>query len=186
MKHLYYVRHGETEMNVAGIWSGQIETPLTETGKQQARATGKHIKDNHPPIDAVVCSTLSRTLHTAQIICEEIGFPPEQIQQSALLVERHFGELEGTPTEDFKSGKLSFVDLDDVPDSETVAQMHERAMAVLEFIKSLPQDNVLVVSHGTFGRALRRVVEQLPHHREYDEAHRQAYRLNNAELIQLI
>ena len=40
MKKLFYVRHGQTVMNVQGLLAGQIETPLTDEGRAQAEAAG--------------------------------------------------------------------------------------------------------------------------------------------------
>ncbi|CAN5199171.1 phosphoserine phosphatase 1 [soil metagenome] len=185
MKKLFYVRHGETEMNVATIWSGQTETPLTENGKTQAKATGVHVKTHLPPIDLIVCSPLSRAVHTAEIIAGEIGYPASKIVRNELLVERHFGTLEGTSSAGY-TVDYSFEDIDALEGSETVKQVHERALQALAYIESLPQDNILVVSHGTFGRALRRVVNKLPHTHEYDLKHREEFRLKNAEIIELI
>ena len=34
---------------------------------------------------------------------------------------------------------------------------------------SRPQNNILLVSHGSFGRALRRVANKLPYTNEYEE-----------------
>lgn len=38
---LWLVRHGETEANVAGLYSGHAPTPLTPRGVAQARALGE-------------------------------------------------------------------------------------------------------------------------------------------------
>lgn len=34
---LYLVRHGETEMNVSGLFQGHVDSPLTENGVAQAQ-----------------------------------------------------------------------------------------------------------------------------------------------------
>ena len=182
MKRLFYVRHGETEMNVAGLWSGRIETPLTEKGKQQAKEAGQSLKTKLPQVDLIICSTMTRAYHTAYIIAEEIGYPVEKIQKSDLLLERNFGALEGTPDGGYVD-KHGFESLDKVEGGETVKEMHDRALKALEMIESLPYDNILVVSHGTFGRAFRRVVNNRPHTDEYD---RQVVRIPNAEILELI
>lgn len=41
MKKLFYVRHGETHVNVSDLLSGRTETPLTEKEVEQATAAGK-------------------------------------------------------------------------------------------------------------------------------------------------
>jgi uncharacterized phosphatase len=146
MKRLYFIRHGLTEMNKLGLFSGITETPLTAEGRKQAKKAGQSAKDLG--IDLIVSSPLERALETAQIIAKEIGYTPAEIQTNKLLIERHFGEMEGKPwTPDFN--------IDGVADIETDDSLIARAKAALRWIESLPADNILVVGHGSFGRALR-------------------------------
>ncbi len=42
IKHLYIVRHGETDFNLKGIIQGRlIDADLNETGQNQAKRNGK-------------------------------------------------------------------------------------------------------------------------------------------------
>lgn len=166
MKRLFFVRHGETDANVAELLSGQIETSLTEKGIQQAKQTGQDVKQTLPPIDLIICSTLSRAYHTAQIIAGEIGYPVGQIRQNALFVERSFGTLEGTKSTKFITGN-NYYKLDAVEGSETVEDLQKRAAEAFEFASQLEADNILIVGHGAFERALRRVANNQPHTDEY-------------------
>lgn len=166
MKKLYFVRHGLTEMNVEGRWSGTTETPLTEAGRRQARQAGKAARELK--IDRIVASPLSRAQETARIIADEIGYPEDSIELNNLLIERHFGKLEGTRWDPDCS-------LDDVADIETEDMIINRARQALDWLESLPQDNIMVVSHGSFGRALR-------HHVLKDFPFTHPHRLKNAEI----
>ena len=185
MKKLFYVRHGETEMNVAGLWSGRTETPLTGKGQEQAKRAGKSLKTKIPHIDLIISSPLNRAYHTASIIAEEIDYPVDNIQKSDLLLERNFGDLEGTSDVNYYD-KYGFEAVDAVEGSETVEEVQIRAVKALRMIESLPYDNILVVSHGTYGRAFKRAVNNLPHTHEYIREHRDEYRLGNAEIIELV
>ncbi|HMZ59590.1 MAG TPA: histidine phosphatase family protein, partial [Leptospiraceae bacterium] len=47
VKHLYLVRHGETEFNLAGvIQGGGLDSPLTEKGHRQAVKLGEYLRSN--------------------------------------------------------------------------------------------------------------------------------------------
>ena len=67
---LWLVRHGETEANVAGLYSGHAPTPLTERGMMQARTLGQLLQA--VTFDRVLCSELERTHITADLedICD--------------------------------------------------------------------------------------------------------------------
>ena len=47
MRHLVFIRHGESALNALSrttrTYCGQVETPLTEVGRQQAIAAGKKL-----------------------------------------------------------------------------------------------------------------------------------------------
>lgn len=166
MKRLFYVRHGETEMNVANLLSGIIDTPLTRNGIQQAIKTGQDIKSNLPSIDLIICSPLERAYETARLIAQEIGYPTSNIKKSDLLVERTYGVLEGTSNAHFmKPG--NYHELDAVEGSETIEELQVRAAKAFEYIRLLDYDNILVVAHNAFGRAFRRVTQHQPHTQEY-------------------
>jgi len=185
LKRLYLVRHAETVMNVKGVFSGLTETDLTQRGKEQAKATGRKLKQKKPSIDLIVCSPSRRTYDTAKLIARELGYPEDRIIKNKLLVERGYGELEGKFGQEFWQ-RSSFKDLDNVPNAETVPQMAKRAQKAYEYLININQDNVLVVSHGSFGRALIRIVKEIPHEHEYNDQHRLDFRIGNAEIVELI
>lgn len=136
-------------MNVSGHVAGITETPLVKEGREQAKRAGQKAKNLK--IDLIVSSPMSRALETAQIIAKEINYPTDQIHASKLLLERDFGEAEGHPWS-------PDLDLDGFSDIETVDSITERAHLALKWIETLPGTTVLVVSHGSFGRALRSVL----------------------------
>ncbi len=153
-------------MNVEGRWSGVTETPLTATGRKQAKQAGKQAKGLD--IDYIVASPLGRARETAEIIAKEIGYPLENIHYNDLFIERHFGALEGQPWQ-------PDLDLDGIADIESVDTILNRARLALEFLRTLEVHTILVVSHGSFGRAMRSHIKpQYPYH--------VLNRLNNAEI----
>ncbi|HUB93473.1 MAG TPA: histidine phosphatase family protein [Verrucomicrobiae bacterium] len=182
MKRLFYVRHGETEMNAAQLLSGLIETPLTENGRTQATQLGKEIRANLPGIDLILCSPLERAYETAKLIAEEINYPASKIQKNTLFVERTYGVLEGTSNTHFmKPG--NYHELDAVEGSETIEKLQERAVKAFSYICQLDDyDNILVVAHNAFGRALKRAIKNQPHTHEY-KAFEQ---IPNATVLELV
>lgn len=168
MRKLYFVRHGLSKWNKAGLIAGSSDTPLTWTGKRQAKSAGKKAKDYN--IDYIVSSPSKRALKTAKIIARQIGYPLNKIHVNGLLMERDFGPMEGKPWS-------PDLDLDGMSDVETEDSVLKRAELALEWIKTLGAHNILVVSHGTLGRALRSLVN--PNYTMNDHG-----KLDNAELYE--
>ena len=140
-------------MNLSGHFAGSTDTPLTDEGRQQAKKAGQLAKDLN--IDYIICSPLSRAQETAQIIARSIGYPKKEIHINNLFTERHFGELEGTVW-------APDMNLDGISDIETVDDLLERANLALQFIENLDKHHILIVSHGSFGRAIRSLI--IPQH----------------------
>lgn len=136
-------------MNKSGHIAGTTDTPLVKEGRQQAKIAGQKAKKLK--IDCIATSPLSRAKETAEIIAKEIGYPADNIHVSKLLLERDFGEAEGHPY-------APDLDLDGFSDIETLDSLIERAHLALKWIETLPGNSVLVVGHGSFGRALRSVL----------------------------
>ena len=65
---LWLVRHGQTEANVAGLYSGHSETALTAQGMRQATEVGQLL--SAVTFDRVLCSALGRAKHTAHLMLE--------------------------------------------------------------------------------------------------------------------
>lgn len=174
MKHLYFVRHAVSEMNEAGRWAGMHSmSPLTPEGHVQARQAGQHAQTLK--IDHIVSSPLERAHHTARIIAKEIGYPEHKIELNSLLVERDFGALEGKPWS-------PDLDVDGFADVETVDSLHERAHLIYQLLLTLPDDNILIVSHGAIGRALRHIIHTLhPDVTSFSDT-----QFPHAEIIQLL
>ncbi len=150
MKHLYFIRHGQSELNAQGIFAGRLDTPLTDTGRLQAKNAGKDIKNLH--IDLIVSSDLGRAIETAQIIAREIGYSQDDIVVNPLFVEQFYGSLEGKPwTETPNIGKYTDIESDE--------ELVERAKEGLAYLRTLPAETVLLVSHGSYSRALRAAIE---------------------------
>jgi len=170
MKHLYFVRHGLSEMNKLGFYSGRTETPLAPEGVKQAKQAGQEIKALG--IDLIVSSPLERARETAILIAKEIGYPDKDILLDKRFTERMFGVLEGTPYTGAR-------DIDHHEGVETDAEILERARKGLEYIKTLAHDNILIVAHGAIGRALRHIVDPSIHFHDIE-------RFENAKVVQLL
>jgi len=87
----YFVRHGATEPNIFGVrCGGDLDFPLTELGRQQARASAERLRAMNIRIGVIVCSGLRRTRQHAEIVSEILGGVPITIDP--LLNERCMGE----------------------------------------------------------------------------------------------
>lgn len=140
-----FIRHGQTDWNREGLLQGSSDIPLNDTGREQARDAFMTLRSR--PWDVVVSSPLVRARETAQIIADGLG-----IQLGAAydgLVERDYGELEGTPSAD----AIARWPRRDYPGAETLDSVAARGAAALDLIAV---DNagaaVLVICHGTIIR----------------------------------
>lgn len=138
---VYYVRHGQSEANVRGVFAGGgTDTPLTELGKQQARDVAKDLRSKK--IDVIVASPMSRTLDTAKIIAEEINLPQENIIQDVRIKEYNTGEMAGFKLEGMTSERLIA--------AKGAENPHSFARRVRESLIDVRKQeaNVLIVGHG--------------------------------------
>ena len=147
---LWLIRHGETEANVAGLYSGHSPTSLTEKGVTQARALHHLLRE--VPFDQVLCSELERAQHTARLALHERDIPTHT---TPLLNEMYFGDWEmrhhrDLSREDPESYAAWCNDWQNaVPTNGEGFQAF--SLRVQQFISELPMwstaENVLIVSH---------------------------------------
>ncbi len=152
MTRLILVRHGETEWNrLRRVQGGNSNTPLNETGKQQAECLGLRLKSE--PIQAIYSSPLERAVDTAQAIA---GHHQLDVTLEPDLREFDLGELEGIKTEDLMSKSFREILITNrqgeilprVPGGESLAEVQQRAWsAVQQAISQHPDGVIVVVSH---------------------------------------
>ena len=175
MKHLYFIRHGESTGNLDMIFTGRLDLPLTKLGRQQAKSAASDAKNLN--LDCIVSSSLVRALETAEIIAQDLEYPQNKIIVSQLFQERSYGDFQGKPYRVAEG-----IDFDTVRHAETSSQLVARAKEALEFLNNLDANSILISSHGTFGRALH---QQLKHTDEQIEVPIEQ-ELPNAQIIRWI
>lgn len=165
MKHVYFVRHGESVINVSDVFASKVgaknDKGLTKTGHKQALLGAQLANELGLKPDLIITSPLKRAQETATIIAARLGYSPEDIVVNKLFVEMQFGELEDTPWSAYWESGKTYKNLGEFAGAETLEAMQQRAKKALEFLKSRQEDTILVVSHSAFGRALKREVATL-------------------------
>ena len=87
---IYLVRHGQTVFNTRLLIQGRCDSPLTDLGREQARAAAAWLHGRGVQFDAAFSSPAERACSTAEILW---GGPYARLMG---LSERSFGALEGT------------------------------------------------------------------------------------------
>ena len=94
---VYFVRHGQTDWNLASRFQGQHEVDINATGREQARRNGRRLAElvGDPARFDFVASPLRRTCETMDIIRKELGLNPHGYRLEPKLLEVHFGDWQG-------------------------------------------------------------------------------------------
>ena len=150
MNTLFITRHGKTDWNLEGLIQGSVDIPLNDIGKREALELAK--SSDLQNIDICLSSPLKRAYETAQILSNS-NF---QIIVNELLVERGFGDLEGTKNSDDLVKKEWDYSINDKSfNIESIKECLKRAKTFLEYVKKeYPDKTILIVSHAAFIKAL--------------------------------
>mmetsp|Transcript_18958 Transcript_18958/g.19076 ORF Transcript_18958/g.19076 Transcript_18958/m.19076 type:complete len:730 (-) Transcript_18958:58-2247(-) len=89
------IRHGKTEHNKLGLFTGWEDAPLAEEGREEARAAGRLLKAHGVEFDMVYTSWLSRAIETAWILMNQMDSVWLPIVKTWRLNERMYGALTG-------------------------------------------------------------------------------------------
>jgi 2,3-bisphosphoglycerate-dependent phosphoglycerate mutase len=95
MKTLVLLRHGESEWNAKGLFTGWVDVGLSEVGAQEAVNGGRLLAESGIRPDTLHTSVLTRAIQTANLALEEAGLLWLPVQRSWRLNERHYGALQG-------------------------------------------------------------------------------------------
>lgn len=169
MAYLVFVRHGQSEWNELGLWTGQRDVELTGQGREDARRAADALRDL--TLHKAYTSKLKRAQHTLREILDELKQIEIETIQHEALNERDYGEYTAKNKWDIKEaiGEEEFTKLrrnwdHPVPGGETLKDVHARALPYYEehILADLKAGhNVIVAAHGNTLRALMKHLEEV-------------------------
>ncbi|MBS3074155.1 histidine phosphatase family protein [Candidatus Pacearchaeota archaeon] len=166
--YIYLFRHGMTEDNAEGVFSGWRDTKLTERGIRDAKIVALRLKDKR--VDAAYRTRLSRSRDTLK---EVLKFHPEcrRIIQDDRIIERNYGKLQGkTHLEVVEKYGPKMYDKwhrsynSRPPYGESFKDIEKRVRSFIrELLKMMKEKkvNVAISAHGNSMRPFRRYFEKL-------------------------
>ena len=165
MTALILIRHGETDWNVEGRYTGQSDVPLNARGLEQADSLAKRLQGTR--IDAIYSSDLRRAQQTAMTLAESRGM---RILIDPRLREIHQGEWEGMLFKDIRASYSQAWEqrvrdplLVAPPGGETVGQVRARVLEALrDILHQHPDGHLAIVSHGLVLALIKVHIAALP------------------------
>jgi broad specificity phosphatase PhoE len=161
-------RHGQTDHNASGIWQGQLDTPLSDKGREQALTATNQLGSYNPSV--IVSSDLQRAADTAGALATRLNL---KVKLDARLREIHAGLWQGMTVGDvaeqfpleqaaLRAGK----DIQRGVHGERLSQVAERTQAAVgDLLTDLGTGECAVlVTHGVAGRVVVASVVGLDQH----------------------
>jgi broad specificity phosphatase PhoE len=154
-QEVWLLRHAETEWSLNGRHTGRTDIPLTDHGRDIARALRARLEGHGFAL--VLSSPLGRARETAELA----GLGDYELRDD--LREWDYGDYEGVTTPDIRARRPSwYLWRDGARNGETPAEVGARCDRIIEEVLGADGD-VVLVAHGHILRALgARWVEQDP------------------------
>jgi len=92
---LLLLRHGESEWNALGLFTGWVDVPLSEKGQTEAKRAGELLAAAGALPDVLHTSLLRRAISTANIALDVCDRHWIEVKRDWRLNERHYGALQG-------------------------------------------------------------------------------------------
>ncbi len=157
MTRIIFIRHGYSESNDAGLFTGQANVPLTDLGRRQAQCAAEYLKETK--IDKFYSSTLDRAAETAQKSASARNMDITKVAELCEInagrwTEISFEEISEKYPKEYNLWKNDMYNCT-CPDGESVAEFSARVTAA---VKSIAEENdgktVCIASHATPIRAI--------------------------------
>ncbi len=167
---LVLVRHGQSEWNLANLFTGWRDVDLSERGVAEAREAGRRLKAEGLRFDIAFTSALKRAQRTLDLMLEELGQTDIPVLKDQALNERDYGDLVGLNKDDARK-RWGEEQVHIWRRSYAVAppggeSLRDTAARVLPYYiqEMLPRvlrgERVLVAAHGNSLRALVMVLDR--------------------------
>ena len=148
-RRLFLARHGESVANQQKLISGQLDTPLTDKGRNQAQWLCDVLKNE--PLSAIYASSLSRAMETARPTAEYHGIDIQSVDD---FKEIHFGILQGRSVDEtgmdaqpLWRAKVTDKGIFNIQGSESLVAFERRITECLDFILLNLMGTALIVAH---------------------------------------
>ena len=92
---LLLLRHGESEWNAKGLFTGWVDVPLSEKGQAEAKRGGELLAAAGALPDVLHTSLLRRAISTANLALDACDRHWIEVKRDWRLNERHYGALQG-------------------------------------------------------------------------------------------
>lgn len=168
MATLVLIRHGKSEWNELGLWTGWKDIPLAPKGIEEAQRTGRQLKDIH--FDYAYTSALMRAQQTLDEILKVIDQTPPIIKNEALN-ERNYGDYTAKNKWDIQKevGEEEFQKIRrswdyPPPNGESLKMVYDRVYPyfMTEILPKLKGGkNIIIAAHGNSLRALVKHLENI-------------------------
>ena len=177
------IRHGETAWNVDTRIQGQLDIPLNDTGRWQARRMAQALADE--PLQAIYASDLGRAHQTATALADATGLP---VRADIGLRERGFGIFQGLTFKEIEarwpqeSERWRKRDPDFGPEGgETLSAFYARCVSTAEHLAAAhPGETIALVAHGGVMDCLYRAASRI------DLRAPRTWQLGNASINRLL
>ena len=155
---LVLVRHGESEWNKLGKWTGITDVNLSEDGFKKSKEIGSLISDLN--FDHIFISKLVRTRETLDsLTCTDPKLKTVKTEEAEELNERDYGEYTGKNKWEMKKilGEEKFLKVrrswDNVPlNGESLKMVYER---------TIPFYLSKILAHGNSNRSIVKYIENI-------------------------
>lgn len=151
---VWVIRHGESETNKNGLWTGWLDVSLTEKGRAEAEQVGKLLSKIN--FDKIYVSDLSRAKVTA-----EIALPACEYETVSALREINVGSIAGKPLNSVNDSNKELVRKGDyrIFGGESREEFGNRVRLFMKQLEGQCCENIAVFSHaGVLRKSLETVL----------------------------
>jgi broad specificity phosphatase PhoE len=180
VRRLLAARHGESEFSLAGRVNGDpgVACPLTEAGREQARALGEALAGE--TIDLCAVTEFERVRETAELALEGRDVPFLVVPE---LNDPRYGSFEGGSLDAYREWVWGKGPLDAPEGGEHRGELAARYARGLELLLERPEGTILLVAHSLPLAYLRDAAEgRAPATRSDQVPYASVIRLGRAEV----
>ena len=156
MTEIILARHGETKWNVEEVFRGRTDIELNQTGIKQAELLAGYLSKRK--IDAIYSSPLKRAVKTAETIA---GYHGLDIKVAPGLIDFDCGDWHGLLRQEVQDKYKELYDLwvnhpdkVKIPGGESLNDVGERAISVLDDVITKHGGTVILVAHRVVNKVL--------------------------------